>query len=634
MEPNRTLDKLKTLLEQCTALVLVDERPRGTAFFFTENQLLTCAHVVKDETEVIVEPFRGKARRATVVASEPETGLDLALLQVETDRSEAETDPSEALQPCVLLSGQLGEAEYYLAGYPREEGQKAALEVFKVQGHPRVENNTGLVQQLQLEAGKQVTWGMSGGPVLNTTAAAVTAVVRSSKDPQDALGGGAIPISKAAEAFGQVRQALNHPPLAVRKWRDALGKDVWQQLGRTWHIHAQVDLWILGSRSSWRITTEPEIAPEQPITLNDLGDELTEAMFRWAQRRRVSASEEVELLGRLLARALFPGEVARSLAVLGNADEVLVRLHIPPESDLADIPWELAAIPNQRGRFLAADDRVQFVRIVETAEPAAAPPAESRRIRVLGVVGLPSKWKYPTVYREQNHESPKFDMMLNALHDQIVNAGLALKLLSNPQPNDVLQTIRDEPFDILHYVGFGQISRDGSVRLSMVDPNQARVAWWDISQLLSQAAESGVRLVILQFTMPPPEKVSDPITVTPSALGNMLKGDIAAVVYTRFPVHIKQFEAFNSKFYQQLGARATVEAAVQSARQALQINKTVEDAAGFGWFTLVTGPRPHIWLTRQYPKSPQEMATPRNPSVDRPTKAPPTLAAGNVYQSS
>src|SRR5262249_2329670 len=181
------------------------------AFFFTENQLLTCRHVVKDEANVTVEPYTRKARQAVVVAREPETGLDLALLQVETD-------PDEPLQPCVLLSGQLGEAEYYLAGYPGEEGQGAGLEVFKLQGHPRIAN-TGLVQQLQLEAGKQVTWGMSGGPVLNTTAAAVTAVVRSSKDPMGALGGGAIPISKAAEAFGQVKQALNHPPLAVRKWR-------------------------------------------------------------------------------------------------------------------------------------------------------------------------------------------------------------------------------------------------------------------------------------------------------------------------------------------------------------------------------------------------------------------------------
>src|SRR5215813_9593740 len=368
---------------------------------------------------------------------------------------------------------------------------------------------------------------MSGGPVLNTAAAAVTAVVRSSKDPMGALGGGAIPISKAAEAFGQVKQALNHPPLAVRKWRDALGKEVWQQLGRGWDMHARVDLRVLGSRSSWRITTESAVEPEQPITLNDLGDELTEAMFRWAQRRRISATEEVELLGRLLAKALFPGDVAKRLAVLGNADKVLIRLHIPPGSDLADIPWELAAIPNEKGRFLAADDRFRFVRVVETAKPAAALPAESRRNRVLGVVGLPSKWKYPTVYREQNHESPKFDMMLNALRSQLLGVGFDLELLENPQPDEVLETIRDKSFDILHYVGFGRINRDGYVQLSMVDPNQAAVAWSNISPLLGKAAESGIRLVILQFTMPLLEKVSDPVTVTPSALGDMLKGNIA-----------------------------------------------------------------------------------------------------------
>jgi hypothetical protein len=605
--PDRTVSQLTGLLRECTALVLVDSRSKGTAFFVSENQLLTCEHVVKGQDEVEVQPYLRGTRKARVVAREPETGLDLALLEVTPDEKEPP-------QPCVLLDDRLDEADYYLAGYPREEGQEAGLEVFKLQGHPREDNTTGLLQQLQLEAGRQVTWGLSGGPVLNTAAGAVTAVVRSSKDPSSALGGGAIPISKAAQAFEPVKQALTEPPLAIRKWRDTLGKEAWQQLGRTWDMPARVDLIVKGARHKWSITTDPTGAPAVDITGRDLGDDVTEAMFRWAQRRRITATDEVELLGRLLASALFPSGVAANLKVLANADEILVRLHVAPETKLADIPWELAAVPGHPGKFLAAEPRFKFVRVDDTAS-VAAPTEAVAPIRVLAVVGLPPNWIFPKLYREQTYAWPKGDVIWTRLKENFAGTRFRLTPLEDPEPSDVLQALESPRFDVLHYVGVGRIGRRGQAQFSMVDSSEGDGTWQDANQILESAAASGIRLVVLEFTMPPEDQVVEPIA--PSALGDMLNGSINAVVFTRFPVHPRQFQSFNREFYLHLRDGGSVERAVQLGRGVLERNKFVEDAAGFGWFSLVTGPRSDIRLVQQRTSSPRE-PTPYRPLEDQP----------------
>jgi hypothetical protein len=474
-----------------------------------------------------------------------------------------------------------------------------------------VDNTTGLLQQLQLEAGRQVTWGLSGGPVLNTAAGAITAVVRSSKDPTSALGGGAIPISKAAEAFEEVKQAMTEPPLAIRRWRDTLGKELWQQLGRSWEMRARVDLIVKGARHKWSITTDPTGAPAVEISGRDLGDDVTEAMFRWAQRRRISANEEVELLGRLLARALFPLEVAAHLKVLANADKVLVRLHVAPETKLADIPWELAAVPGQNDKYLAADSGFQFVRVDDTAS-VAVPPMEVAQTRVLAVVGLPPRWIFPKIYGEQTYQWPRVKDIWDKLKENFAGTRFAMEPLENPEPFDVRDALRSKTFDVLHYIGVGRIGKYGQAQLSLVDRSEGDGTWQDANEVLSWAAASRVRLVVLEFTLPPADQVVEPVTA--SALGDMLEGSISAVVYTRFPVHPRQFQSFNRLLYLHLRDGGSVETAVQRGRGMLASNRSVEDAAGFGWFSLVTGPRSDIRLVQQRTLTPLE-PTPKRLAV-------------------
>jgi hypothetical protein len=102
--------------------------------------------------------------------------------------------------------------------------------------------------------------------------------------------------------------------------------------------------------------------------------------------------------------------------------------------------------------------------------------------------------------------------------------------LEYPEPSDVLQALESSKFDVLHYVGVGRIGRRGQAQFSMVDKSEGDATWQDADEVLESAAASGVRLVVLEFTMPPEDQVVEP--VTPSALGDMLNGSINAVVYT------------------------------------------------------------------------------------------------------
>jgi hypothetical protein len=82
-------------------------------------------------------------------------------------------------------------------------------------------------------------------------------------------------------------------------------------------------------------------------------------------------------------------------------------------------------------------------------------------------------------------------------------------------------------------------------------------------------------------------------------------------------VHPRQFNRFNRAFYERLEQGDTVETAMQFGRRMLEQNTVIEDAAGFGWFTLVTGPRSEIRLVPQRARGRQEPTPKRGHGDER-----------------
>ena len=600
------IEKLEKLVPATTALVSIDRQPAGTAFFISQDLLLTCGHVVETGT-VTIQPYGRKSRPAEV---EGRADPDLALLR----SAPVDGEPS----PCVVLGKGLDSYDCLVAGYPHLDGAAPGCEVRKSGVHPRTDPATGDDRLLVLDPGQNITWGMSGGPVISTGSGTVIAIVRSSKDPKDALGGGAIPVSLAAESFPQVREALDGETPAMIPWRNALGQDKWQLLGRPWRIEKRLDLWVSGDRAHWKVRIDYGEGRSFPHKGPRLGTGVSKAIFYWAQRRHARAPDDVQLLSQLLARALFPNPMPAKLAELRDADSLLVCLHVePPGNDLADIAWELAADPfsDKPDQYLAAHPQFRFTRTLAGGGRPASPPEPKppSSIRVLTVVAQPKTWVHEDIPGPHggHHPWPAASAMRAHLQAGIQNAGLAVTSLERPSPNRVQEALKAEPCDVLHYMGTGTREPDASAHIVFGgDEDSDEVLWPDVRTILDFASSAGVRLVVLELMLPPEN--ADLQQLTCSAFGDVVKDGVTAVVLTNLPVYPTQCELFNEKFYRFLSQGSSIEHAVQEARRALKDDQPAADAAGFGWFTVLTGRQTSIRLATPTPRDPT-LASARSP---------------------
>jgi hypothetical protein len=617
------LDLVRELLQACSAHIAGEDQPsRGSGFFIDERLLLTCAHVVKrDQAKVNVRPFSRASRPGRVVAFRGEE--DLALVEV---------DPvaGEPPQPAVVLDrGMADSVEYYAVGYPREEAVgDEALEEIAYRGHRR-QLDAASTSLLVLEAGQAaVTSGLSGGAVLNSTTGAVVALVQYSNDTVTDSGGAAIPIVRAVDVFEAVAARIADPPLATRSWRDALGPADWLALGKPSTWHRQLDLVINGNGSCWRVAVYPD---EYEVTVRDLPDAVSEALFSWAQRRRLSGVDEVKLVGHLLSSAVFPTLVAERLGRESRADEVLVRLHVEPDSPLFNVPWEFAKLSlGGQDKYVAADRGLGLVRVVDHPTPAEVDTAPCPgRAEVLGIVIDPEEWttQMPTPQLSGTPVQWPVQGRIMADLQSKVRAPLGFQALENPNATEIINAVSapraDSSIEVVHYIGFGKVE-NGVPNIALHDDDMG-VVWREAKEFFGWVADSGARLLVVEFALLPLNMDVEGLPL--GAFVDAISERVNAVACTRFPVHPRQLPPFNDSFYAALGSGESVEVSVQRARYQLQQNRPLGDAAGFGWFPLITGPRSYMQIV---PSTAGDQAAretkqeePRREEPAAPAEAPP-----------
>ncbi|HEY5358192.1 MAG TPA: serine protease, partial [Streptosporangiaceae bacterium] len=196
---------LVSLFRQCVARISDGEgRFRGTGFFAAPGQLVTCAHVAHGAQELRVQWQDRNARAAGVVAVPPLDSVtnpaayplpDLAVMSVE--------DAQGWDHPCVglaagrpVLDG--SPAGLYLAGYTVEHAKATALTGATAEFESLIREDGQ--EFLKLKRGR-VLPGLSGSPLLDLRAGAVTGIVESSRGQQADLGGFAVPASTLAAVF-------------------------------------------------------------------------------------------------------------------------------------------------------------------------------------------------------------------------------------------------------------------------------------------------------------------------------------------------------------------------------------------------------------------------------------------------
>lgn len=596
--PPESLKRVRDLLKDCTAEVRAGKGRTGTGFFITDRHLLTCAHVagLKKGAEVEVTVLGRAARRATVIDLMPDPAHgDLALLEAER--------AADVPQPAAVLDRNIGDdVKYYAVGYPFDEQLHSTglLEV-PYTGSAFLGRDSPVVDLLKLHAGgATIVGGLSGSPILSSESGAVVAIMQYSVNHSGDLGGGAIPIARAAERFELVRECIERPPLETRLWRDSLSEDAWLEMHKPPVWEDRIDLTLSGNHRGWSVTLEDgDERVTQDLTMRDLPADAAQVLFRWSQQRGVNDREDALFLGRMLAAAIFPEKIAARLRRHLLADDLVVRLHIDEASEeLFGAVWEDAILDRpdgpggtQGGEHISIAKGMRLIRVADGCEAAeTSPPPAIEDTRVIGVVIQPPKLQaqMPVVrHHGQQVRWPSKEGIATGLRTALQDACIPVEVLPNPSADGVSELLEScppgEAKTVVHYIGFGR-EEDGKPLLALGEAEE--MGWRQAGDLFAWTARCGARLLVVELLPAPKGESFEPIS--PRAFLPALTGHVEAVLFTRFGVHPRALLQFNSVLYMNLAAGETVEVAVQRARRSLHVNQILGDEVGFGYFPLIS----------------------------------------------
>ena len=617
-------EDLVELLKECSAYICgVNRKSIGTGVFIDQDILLTCAHVVAGQKgdAVRVTPFKRKERGGRIVDVHPAREVDLALVKVDL------VDGERPIDAAVVGRSLAANAEYFAVGYPEPLIGAPGIESRQYRGGPR-QSLTGEDEFLMLEGGQAlITRGMSGGGLLSAANGAVVANMQYTQNPEEDSGGAAIPVARAAQLFPKVKRCVENPPIATQRWRDLLGQDFWIQLGHIWEWrNGKVDVFVSGLPSEWKVRLDPDENEPCSINSSTLPPRISEALFLWAQRRRLRDPEDIQLLGGLLGAAVFPGRVLTHLKSQLAKDHLLVRLMIDRESSLIDVPWEFVTIPTHDGRDL----RVGTAKNLSLVRVGAHP--ESDRIdrtpirgkaNALAVIVQPNSWRTllpQLVHGDQMEKWPD----LKQLGERFSNALAGCKRLNtdfliNPTGADLQREIDKSQFEIFHYVGFCRRERSSNAEIALSN-GQDEIEWSDHNAFFEKVAGSQTRILILEFLLPPRDRDYEPIP--PKFFIDALRKQVNAVVYNRYHLHPQQINSFNQAFYRALGEGEICGGSGSGRARRRHAESIHGDNAAFGWFTLLTGPTANECLFHEDEgMSGGESDQPRRSAEPRPRQA-------------
>lgn len=278
------------------------------------------------------------------------------------------------------------------------------------------------------------------------------------------------------------------------------------------------------------------------------------------------APVEPDQIGRALFASLFTGPVRENLlgalALVGSRPDLGLRIRLvldPTASGLLSAwPWELLYRWETRD-FFARDLRTPVVRQLEV-QRAALTPVPLDTLRVLVALSNPDDVTRLDVESERR-----------SIEDAIGSVpGVDLRFLERPTIEGLRQETRDRPFDVLHFVGHGDLdsSGRGTLMFENSEGHSRPISGTSLADTLKGLQP--IRLVLLNACetarLPRDSEGKDPYLGTASAL---IMAGVPAVVAMQFPISDHAALAFSGAFYRNLAAGDPLESAVTEGRLAI-----------------------------------------------------------------
>jgi len=298
----------------------------------------------------------------------------------------------------------------------------------------------------------------------------------------------------------------------------------------------------------------------------------------------VCTRPDLQDVGSQLWNALRPPGILEALAELEQqADEsrpLHVWLDMPPEAELERLPWE-ALHDELASSFLGTDLRYCLLRAPPPGCPPIVPPrGEQHPLRVLVVIPEGSGLQ---VQYEWNNLRGMALGLRGALQLGLVEGRVT--------PDRLQQELRAARWDVLHYIGHGEVSEEGiSIRLNH-EESESDELWMDASTFASLVQGQHLRLVLLNCCL----GASPSVSRTLSGLGPhlMRTARMPAVIAMRYEIADTVSIRFADSFYRELltgNAPGRVDIAVQQARRTLRINASGDTVRGFATPVLYLSP--------------------------------------------
>ena len=558
---------LQDLLRECTLRVDVGGDPKGTGFYVAPATIVTAAHVVEAVTlssgvgtpRVTVVGPSGVPQGVEVEKRWPEEDVDLAILKLTTLVEHS----------CVLLDVEFRERDEvdsfgYTEKYP--EGRPLTSTVEGELGPPK--------RWIQLKLG-QVQPGQSGAAVVNTRTGGVFGVLKRSRNPETDLGSYAVPVTTLYRLEPRLKGENERAHAKGSRWVSWLPYDVRalrqasQQARPAEAAPATLMVVSVGqTQDGWQVTADihpgGEVVGPVPIDLNSVRQQVARLFRDWASRGRIQQEGEITLLGSILFRALFPGEIATRLAELqqsGNRVALSVRFDQGTDCDLIELPWEHAYYEEEGGKgvSLARVATLTFARVLERA-PAPAGVPKRRSLKVL-VVAVHPQW-------EDAQTVAQVDEVVDGLKATAQRIGAVDVVTIDDFSPDVF-TVGEQLADaqVVHYVGFGRYS-GGVDALALGGEGPHGIEYPELELLATELGRGATELLVLQLLTGPANEFPADFSVLAQRLMERSPG-IPAVLASQYPTAVEFVKKFNDTLYEHLARGTPIDVAVQEARSKL-----------------------------------------------------------------
>jgi CHAT domain/SIR2-like domain len=269
----------------------------------------------------------------------------------------------------------------------------------------------------------------------------------------------------------------------------------------------------------------------------------------------------------LLPRPLYDTFESARAAARAAGEQVSIRLSLPPHVE--PLPWE-ALYDEKRRVFISVEHNHSVVRSGADDCPAPSPERRARPLSVLVVIPEGSALLV-------DHEWNNLRLAVGPLGDAIRLERLDGRITAQR----LLDKLRTESWDVLHYIGHGELGAEGTVRIRLNGEGTEADYWMEAEPFSMLFDARPPRLVILNCclgALPDPRR-------TLGGLGPLLmRRGVPAVVSMRYEIQDDVAIKFTDNFYRELltgESPGRVDLAMRHARLAIHSTQAESSVRGF-----------------------------------------------------